>query len=110
VADGPTLATVLVTLADQLTALTARVAALEAAQPLEPLYTITEAAFLIPCSRSALEQRLLQHKARLTPAYYRITAARRRQRLIPASDLRLLRAWSLRRGPRTRPHPHATAA
>lgn len=74
-----------------LESLAARVAALEARQPVEPLYTLREAAYLIPCGASTLLHRLRVLKAALSPARYRWDPLHRRHRLLPAADVLAIR-------------------
>jgi hypothetical protein len=60
--------------------------------PVEPLYALPVAAYLIPVlSMSQLYAALHRHKHRIGPAIYRRDSTGRRHRLISANDIRELR-------------------
>src|SRR5262245_47878171 len=71
---------------------------------LEPGFTLTTAAMLIPCSRRALAQHLQRHRAEF-PARYRRQGLNRWVRVLFSEELTRIRAAMLRTGRGSR-HPH----
>jgi len=62
--------------------------------PVEPLYTMREAALIVPCAPGGIQQLLSRHKDKLQPAIYRRhpTLPHQRIRFLYASDIATLRS------------------
>lgn len=72
-------------------------AAITGMLPVEPVFSLTTVADLLPVSVSRLRQLLHDHRERLTePVYKAGTGNSRKFRMLPASDVRLLRSILLK--------------
>ena len=72
-------------------------------QPITPLYTLQQAATLLPCLHVTLEKMLHRYKADLDPPVYRRGPRIHRYRMLSHRDVLYLRARMYRRpGHRTR--------
>jgi len=62
--------------------------------PLEPLFTMEEAALIVPCSPNSVRQLISRHKERMQPAIYRRHPSNPhlRVRYVYASDVAALRS------------------
>lgn len=88
-------AAAVVTLTARVESLHARLDALVASQPPEPLYTLPQVALLLYCSPGYLTCLLRRHREALTAPRYRWDAKHVTHRMLPLSDLQYLRAQLL---------------